>query len=501
MSWLLPTLVAVPVAGALLLAVWPRESADRVAPMVGVVVSTLALAISLVVAAVAWGRDGMRLLSEAEWIGSLDIYWRVGVDGISVPLVLLTTLLGVLCMLALLRDSVPGGGARGLVASLLLLETGVIGTFVALDLVLFFVFFEVVLIPMWFVIAIWGDEHDPAGRRRAATVFLLLTVIGSAVMLVGFLLVHAETGTFDVLELAERGGLGMSSTVQVLAAVAIGLGLAVKAPLWPLHIWLPDAHAKAPTVGSVLLAGVLLKMGTYGFVRVWLPVVPEGARQVAPVLACLAAVGIVYGALACLAQTDLKRLVAYSSVGHMGFVLLGIATLTPVGINGALVANIAHGLITGLLFFLAGALKDRHGSADLTVLGRGLYARSPALAGVLAVAAMASLGLPGLAGFWGEMLTLLGAFDPADGLPRPTYLVCMVAGGIGAILTAAYFLHVVRRICQGEPTEDTRVSPTRIEVTTWTPLVALTVVLGLAPGLLLAVTDPAVQSLVAGGVG
>jgi NADH-quinone oxidoreductase subunit M len=229
--------------------------------------------------------------------------------------------------------------------------------------------------------------------------------------------------------------------------------------------------------------------------------VPEGAHQVAPVLACLAAVGIVYGALACLAQTDLKRLVAYSSVGHMGFVLLGIATLTPVGINGALVANIAHGLITGLLFFLAGALKDLHGSADMTVLGRGLYARSPALAGVLAVAAVASLGLPGLAGFWGEMLTLLGAFDPADGLPRVTYLVCMVAGGIGAILTAAYFLHVVRRICQGEPTDDTRVSPSRIEVTTWSPLVALTVVLGLAPGLLLAVTDPAVQSLIAGGVG
>ncbi|MGH3386436.1 MAG: complex I subunit 4 family protein, partial [Nocardioidaceae bacterium] len=404
MSWLLPALVAVPALGALVPLVWPRAEADRVAPAVGVAVSGAAFVVSLVVAAVAWGRDGMRLESEAAWIPSLDVFWRVGVDGVSLPLVLLTTLLTLLCMVSLLRGGGPDcGGERNLVATLLLLETGVLGTFVALDLVLFFLFFEVVLIPMWFVIAVWGDRHDAAGRRRAATTFLLLTVIGSALMLVGFLLAHAETGTFDLVVLAERGGLGMSAQTQLFAALAIGLGLAVKAPMWPLHIWLPDAHAKAPTVGSVLLAGVLLKMGTYGFVRVWLPVVPDGARQLAPYLACLAAVGIVYGSLACLAQSDFKRLVAYSSVGHMGFVLLGIASMTPVGVNGALVANIAHGLITGLLFFLAGALKDRYDSAELSVIGRGLYARSPRLAVFLAVAAFASLGLPGLAGFWGEM--------------------------------------------------------------------------------------------------
>jgi NADH-quinone oxidoreductase subunit M len=500
MSWLLPVLVGVPALGALVLAAWPRSSADRVGPFAGVVFSAAALAVSMLVAAVAWGRDGMRLVSEAGWIESLDVYWRAGVDGVSLPLVLLTTLLTLLCMLSLLWAPPPR--ARALVAWLLLLETGVVGTFVALDLVLFFVFFEVVLIPMWFVIADWGDPKDPAGRRRAATVFLLLTVTGSAVMLVGFLLVHAQTGTFDMVELAARGGLGMSTATQVLAAVAIGLGLAVKSPMWPLHIWLPDAHAKAPTVGSVLLAGVLLKMGTYGFVRVWLPVVPDGAREVAPALACLAAVGIVYGSLACLAQTDFKRLVAYSSVGHMGFVLLGVATLTPVGINGALVANVAHGLITGLLFFIAGALKDRHGSAELSVIGRGLYARSPLLAGVLAVTAFASLGLPGLAGFWGEMLTLLGAFEPAEGLPRATYLVCMVAGGVGAVLTAAYFVHVVRRICQGPAAVSTSTEAAPRELLTWAPLLALTVLLGLAPGLLLDVTDPAVQALlVAGGRG
>jgi len=506
MGWLLPVLVATPAAGALLLALWPRADADRVGPLVGVVVSAAAALVSVVAAVVAWGREGMRLESEAAWIPSLDVWWRAGVDGISLPLVLLTTLLTLLCMVALLRGEGPGlGSERSLVALLLLLETGVIGTFVALDLVLFFVFFEIVLVPMWFVIAIWGDPKDPAGRRRAATTFLLLTVIGSALMLVGFLLVHTYAGSFDMLELAANGGLGMSTQVQLLAAVAIGLGFAVKAPMWPLHIWLPDAHAKAPTVGSVLLAGVLLKMGTYGFVRIWVPIVPEGARALAPYLACLAAVGIVYGSLACLAQTDLKRLVAYSSVGHMGFVLLGIATLTPVGLNGALVANIAHGLITGLLFFLAGALKDRHGSAELATIGRGLYARSPRLAAILAVAAIASLGLPGLAGFWGEMLTLLGAFDPAAGLPRGVFLACMVAGGVGAVVTAAYFVHVVRRVCQGEPSEldlaeeRPQAEASTRELATWSPLVGLTVLLGLAPGLLLAVTDPAVQVLLGAG--
>ena len=300
----------------------------------------------------------------------------------------------------------------------------------------------------------------------------------------------------------------MSGGTQLVAALAIGLGFAVKSPLWPLHIWLPDAHAKAPTIGSVLLAGVLLKMGTYGFVRIWLPVVPDGARAVAPYLAVLAAVGIVYGSLACLAQTDLKRLVAYSSVGHMGFVLLGVSTLTPVGVNGALVANIAHGLITGLLFFLVGALKDRHDTSDLVGLGRGLYARSPRLGAILALAAMASLGLPGLAGFWGEMLTLLAAFDPAAGLPRATYLVCMALGGLGAVLTAVYFVKVLRLVAQGTPDSEAPVAATwtagRLEATgqelgVWAPLVALTVLVGLAPGLLLTVIDPAVRALRGGG--
>lgn len=271
-------------------------------------------------------------------------------------------------------------------ALLLLLETGTLATFAVLDLVLFFLAFETVLIPMYFLIARWGGEN----REKSALRFILYTLLGSVIMLLGLLLIGLKAGTFDMVALATDNGSPLSHSTQLIAVLAIGLGLAVKAPMWPLHSWLPDAHTAAPTVGSVLLAGVLLKMGTYGFVRILLPAAPEGMQTFAPYLAALAVVGIVYGSLACLALArrgaggDLKRLIAYSSVGHMGFVLLGIATLTPTGVNGALFANIAHGLITGLLFFLVGALKDRYGSTDLDSLagqtGAALYGKAPAWA-------------------------------------------------------------------------------------------------------------------------
>lgn len=273
------------------------------------------------------------------------------------------------------------------------------------------------------------------------------------------------------------------------AAVLIAVGLAVKVPLWPLHIWLPDAHAKAPTVGSVLLAGVLLKLGTYGMIRILVPVLPDATVTIAPYLAGFSTVAIIAGSLACLAQTDVKRLIAYSSVGHMGFIGLGISTLSPAGLRGALFANIAHGIITGLLFFLAGAIKDRHDTSDLRTIGRALYARLPRIGALLTFACLASLGLPGLAGFWGEMLILLGAYDPSDLLPRTTYLVLMVIAGLGTVLTAAYFLRLVRNLCQGDPAEHPpaafAVDLSRIELITWGPLIALTVLLGVWPGLLL----------------
>jgi NADH-quinone oxidoreductase subunit M len=431
------------------------------------------------------------------WIQAIGVRWHIGVDGVSLPLVLLTALLGCCALYATSRETPPGGSPNAFVGLLLLLEVGMLGTFLALDLVVFFVFFEVVLVPMWFVSAWGGDPHDESGRRRAATTFLLYTVLGSAVMLLGFLLVGLSAGTFDLVELAAAQGDGIARTPQIWAAVAIAVGLAVKSPMWPLHSWLPDAHAKAPTVGSVLLAGVLLKMGTYGFIRVWAPVVPEGAREVAPYLAGFAVVGIVYGALACFVQRDLKRLIAYSSVGHMGFVLLGIATMSPVGINGALFAGVAHGLITGLLFFLAGAVKDRHGTSEFAELGGGMYARLPRLGVLVTFAAIASLGLPGLAGFWGELLALIGAFEPAAALDRPYYLALLAVALIGVVLTAAYLLITVRRVCQGADEIGSRLpvlgDVTRHEAFSWAPLIALIFVLGLWPGLVLGLVDPVMQ--------
>ncbi|WP_236242914.1 NADH-quinone oxidoreductase subunit M [Streptomyces sp. CC228A] len=450
----------------------------------------------------------MQATTDISWIKALDVRIHLGVDGISLPLLVMTALLTFLSAVYIYFKQPAGPSPKAFVALLLLLESGTLATFAVLDLLLFFLAFETVLIPMYFLIARWGGE----GRQQAAWKFILFTLLGSVVMLLGLLLIGLKAGTFDMVALATDNGRGLSTSLQVTAVLAIGIGLAVKTPMWPLHSWLPDAHTAAPTVGSVLLAGVLLKMGTYGFVRIALPIAPDGMQVFAPYLAAFAVAGIVYGSLACLALArpgasgDLKRLIAYSSVGHMGFVLLGIATMTPTGVNGALFANIAHGLITGLLFFLAGAVKDRFGTADLDTLagatGAALYGRAPRLGGLLAFAAVASLGLPGLAGFWGEMLAMFGAFQPAPGLSRPAFLTFMAVAGLGTLLTAAYLLVVVRRVCMGAaPTGDEpRLADVQAyEYAAWTPLAVLTVLAGLWPAALLGLTDPAVQQLLAGG--
>lgn len=484
----------------------------------GVTVTGAVLA-AAVVLALGFDHDRpsrMQATTDISWIPALDVRIHLGVDGISLPLLVMTALLTFLCALHGYFKMPAGPSPKAFVALLLVLASGTLATFAVLDLVLFFLAFEMVLIPMYFLIARWGGE----GRQPAAWKFILYTLLGSVVMLLGLLLIGLKAGTFDMVALATDNGRDLTTSVQVIAVLAIGIGLAVKTPMWPLHSWLPDAHTTAPTIGSVLLAGVLLKMGTYGFVRIVLPITPDGMQTFAPYLAAFAVVGIIYGSLACLALArkgaggDLKRLIAYSSVGHMGFVLLGIASMTPTGINGALFANIAHGLITGLLFFLVGAVKDRYGTADLDTLagatGAALYGRAPRLGGLLAFAAVASLGLPGLAGFWGEMLALFGAFDPADGLSRPAFLVFMAIAAFGTLLTAAYLLVVVRRVCMGAPPRggtgaaDGRAFAPLTDVrgyefAAWTPLVALTVIAGLWPAVLLGLTDPAVQQLLAGG--
>ncbi|MFF2570220.1 NuoM family protein [Streptomyces sp. NPDC058084] len=486
------------------------KSPDQAVLRHGVTVTGVIL-LATIVLALGFDHDHpstMQATTDVTWIQALDVRIHLGVDGISLPLVVLTALLTFLCALHSYFKMPSGPSPKAFVALLLVLESGTLATFAVLDLVLFFLAFETVLVPMYFLIARWGG----AGRQAAAWKFILYTLLGSVVMLLGLLLVGVQAGTFDMVALAAQNGRGLTTSVQITAVLAIGLGLAVKTPMWPLHSWLPDAHTAAPTVGSVLLAGVLLKMGTYGFVRIALPITPDGMRVFAPYLAAFAVAGIIYGSLACLAlakpggKGDLKRLIAYSSVGHMGFVLLGIATMTPTGVNGALFANIAHGLITGLLFFLVGALKDRYGTADLDTLagatGAALYGRAPRLGGLLAFAAVASLGLPGLAGFWGEMLALFGAFEPAAGLSRPAFLTFMAIGAFGTLLTAGYLLVVVRRVCMGGPRPAGEAGLADVqgyELAAWTPLVALTVLAGLWPAVLLGLTDPAVQQLLAGG--
>lgn len=559
MQLLLAGLVVLPLVGALAALLPPPpglrgKNPDQAVLRHGVTVTGVVLAAAIALAA---GFDHghparMQATTDISWIPALGIRIHLGVDGISLPLLVLTALLTFLCALYSYFRMPTGPSPKAFVALLLTLEAGTLATFAVLDLMLFFLAFEMVLIPMYFLIARWGG----AQKQAAAWKFILYTLLGSVVMLLGLLLIGVKTGTFDMVALATDNGpkAQLSHTVQLLAVLAIGIGLAVKSPMWPLHSWLPDAHTAAPTVGSVLLAGVLLKMGTYGFVRIALPITPEGMHTFAPYLAALAAVGIIYGSLACLALVrkgaggDLKRLIAYSSVGHMGFVLLGIASMTPTGVNGALFANIAHGLITGLLFFMVGALKDRTGSTDLDTLARSapgprpagsgaaallpapsgaaLYARAPRFGGLLAFGAVASLGLPGLAGFWGEMLAMFGAFRPAAGLSRPAFLTFMVLAGLGTLLTAAYLLLVVRRVCMGgsvdlagaavlgaaDPGGETGADPdgtpapapavpdlARYEYAAWTPLVALTVLAGLWPAALLGLTDPAVQQLLGGG--
>jgi NADH-quinone oxidoreductase subunit M len=491
-TWLqvvLIALLAVPAAGAAVVALMPRRL-DRAASLTATAFAAVTLVLTFLLPIGHSKNQGWFAYTPVthepsvpwvdfshSWVPALKIDFHLGVDGISYPLVVLTALLTLLCC----AYTVWKGDRRSLPALLLVLEVGILGTFLSLDLVLFFLFFEVVLLPMYAVIAGWGGDQ----RRAAARKFVLYTLFGSVLLLLGVMTVVVNAGTGDMLVLAAVHPL--SHTTECVAFALFAVAFAVKAPLWPLHTWLPDAHTQAPTVGSVILAGVLLKMGTYGLIRIGVGVTPDGARWAAPVLGILAAAAIIAGSLICLRQTELKRLIAYSSVGHMGFVLLGIATLTVTGLQAALLGNVAHGLITGLLFFLAGAIKDRAHTGELSELG-GLRESAPRLAGLLGFAAIASLGLPGLAGFWGEAFAVVGSVRRGG----PLWLTLAAVAAVGGALTAAYFLRLLRRLTHGFATDSVRGVPPAIsgaEWLAWSPLIILTLVVGVAPSLVLAATS------------
>jgi NADH-quinone oxidoreductase subunit M len=471
------------------------EVREKLINTVALVFTGVALAVGvLLVFEFDYGRAGaLQFEVNKEWIPQIAANFRVGVDGIAFPLFVLSQLVSFLCVVYTRWHVPEPGKVKALLALLMLLETGMTGTFVALDLILFFIFWEIVLVPMYFMIGIWGGPN----REYAAVKFFLYTLFGSIFMLLGFLALRLNAGTFDIVELANQGIEGSMVFKNVVFA-GLALGFAIKVPMWPFHTWLPDAHTEAPTVGSVLLAAILLKMGTYGFVRIAFPILPEAARDFAPLIGILAVIAIIYGALCCFAQTDLKRLIAFSSVGHMGFVMLGLATLTDQGINGAIFGMVAHGLITGMLFFLAGSMHERYHTREISELG-GMLQQMPRFGSVFIYAAIASLGLPGLAGFWGEMLALLGSYQPAAALSEELFRVLMVGGGIGTVLTAGYLLWTIQRVNLGRPREKFAgaqlADVQALEWVAWTPMLALILVAGVYPKIVLDVTDGAVSGL------
>jgi NADH-quinone oxidoreductase subunit M len=447
----------------------------------------------------------MQFVDEKTWIPLIKSSYYIGLDGISLPLYFLSMVITLLVVIYSL-DHIPSpGNPKAFFALMLVLQTGMAGTFIAQDLILFFVFFELVLLPMYFMIGVWGGDN----RQYASLKFFLYTMFGSALMLVAFLALFFKTGaeSFAIPYLIENGG-AIAKNVQIWIFAGMFIGFAVKVPMFPFHTWLPDAHTQAPTQGSVILAAILLKLGTYGFVRIAIPVLPEAAKAWAPYIGGLAVIGIIYGALGCLAQTDMKRLIAFSSVAHMGFVMLGISTLTSFGMTAAMFGMVAHGLITGMLFFVAGSVKERYHTLEIARLG-GILKQMPHLGWILGFSCMASLGLPGLAGFWGEFPAILSAYSPAEGLNETVFRVYMVIAALGTVLAAAYLLWLFQRVAFGEPKPEFAGDGhghddhafhdvNKFEWFAWTPLLIAILVFGVVPNLMFKVLDPAVQVVLTG---
>jgi NADH-quinone oxidoreductase subunit M len=486
---ILSTLIALPAAGALLLlAIHEEERTERLIRLVALIVSLLVFAEALLL----WWRfdpasADFQFVERYDWIPSFGISYAVGVDGISLLLVVLT---GFLTPIALLSswESIHRK-TRAFCAVMLLLESAMLGVFVSLDLFLFYVFWDAMLIPMYFLIGIWGYDR----RIYAAVKFILYTMAGSVLMLLailGLAYLHSTTAggyTFDLLQLYD---LSIPARLQFWFFLAFTLAFAIKVPLFPFHTWLPDAHVEAPTAGSVILAGVLLKMGTYGLVRFAFPLFPAAATFFAPYLAFLAIVGIIYGALVAMVQPDMKKLVAYSSVSHLGFVVLGLCAMNVQGVQGSLYQMLAHGVSTGGLFIVVGMLSDRRHTRLISEFG-GLKGVAPRLVAAFLMITLSSIALPGLNGFVGEFLILIGAFKWS-----PT-LTAVAASGV--ILSAVYMLWMFQRVNYGPITNEKNRNMRDLTPREWAilvPTIAMAILMGVFPGIFLRPMEPAVVKVI-----
>ena len=479
---ILTLITFVPLAGALVLLFFPKHG-DGLARGWTLFVTLVTFAASLPL----WfgfdaSQGGMQFTERAAWIEGLGIQYYLGVDGISLFLVLLTTFLSVICILSSWGVEKR---VREYMFFFLLLETGMLGALVSLDLFLFYIFWEAMLIPMYFLIGVWGGGE----RIYAAVKFFLYTMVGSLLMLVAilslyFLNIKAGFGaTFDVLRLYE---VPIAPNVQFWLFAAFALAFAIKVPMFPLHTWLPDAHTQAPTAGSVILAGVLLKMGTYGFLRFAIPLFPNAAAAFAPFMMLLAVIGIIYGALVAMVQTDVKKLVAYSSVSHLGFVMLGLFSFNIQGVEGGIYQSLNHGISTGALFLLVGVIYERRHTREIAEFG-GLAKQMPWYALVFLVITMSSIGLPGLNGFVGEFLIMVGAFLASK--------AAAVFAASGVILAAGYMLWMVKRVFFGALENEKNKGLADLTGLEWgylVPMVVLALWMGITPGVFLRPMDASV---------